>query len=217
MIASTYDEGKAFAILTRILEPLKIEQAKEFETLAQADRELQQEGLRRVRDQYKSYQRNDNLPKPEDVAYFRQKVARLEDALTPLRIIENAMPGRLALGMRRARRGRLICTYDDLSFSALLQAAHTARGSLDLELLGRSWRGQVFDAAYLEGLQDQPLIAPKVWAIIIASAGYVFGTAVERILGRAAHIERYGLIVLLVIGLGVWLYHRWKDRRSAES
>ena len=56
-----------------------------------------------------------------------------------------------------------------------------------------------------------------VWAIIIASAGYVFGTAVERILGRAAHIERYGLIVLLVIGLGVWLYHRWKDRRSAES
>src|SRR5919201_3062118 len=41
-----------------------------------------------------------------------------------------------------------------------------------------------------------------VWAIIIASAGFVFGTAVERILGRAAHIERYGLIVLLVIGVG---------------
>src|SRR5213083_1947894 len=37
-----------------------------------------------------------------------------------------------------------------------------------------------------------------VWAIIIASAGFVFGTAVERILGRAAHIERYGLIVLVV-------------------
>src|SRR5213596_466 len=29
-----------------------------------------------------------------------------------------------------------------------------------------------------------------VWAIVIASAGYVFGTAVERVLGRAAHIER---------------------------
>jgi membrane protein DedA with SNARE-associated domain len=55
-----------------------------------------------------------------------------------------------------------------------------------------------------------------VWAIIIASAGYVFGTAVERILGRAAHIERYGLIVLLVIGLGVWLYHRWKEKRENQ-
>ena len=53
------------------------------------------------------------------------------------------------------------------------------------------------------------------WAIIIASAGFVFGTAVERILGRAAHIERYGLIVLVVIGLGVWLYHRWKEKREA--
>ncbi len=81
LVASTYDESKAFAILNRILEPLKIEQAKEFETLAQADSELQQESLQRVREQYKSYQRSDSLPKPEDVAYFRQKVARLE---TPL-------------------------------------------------------------------------------------------------------------------------------------
>src|SRR5436190_16287079 len=37
-----------------------------------------------------------------------------------------------------------------------------------------------------------------VWSIIIGSAGYVFGTAVERVLGRAAHIERYGLIALVV-------------------
>lgn len=53
-----------------------------------------------------------------------------------------------------------------------------------------------------------------VWAVAIASAGYVFGTAVERILGRAAHIERYGLIVLVLIGLGVWIYHRVKEKRA---
>src|SRR5213592_5277981 len=53
-----------------------------------------------------------------------------------------------------------------------------------------------------------------IWAIIIASAGFVFGTAVERILGRAAHIERYGLIVLVAVGVGVWLYHRWKEKRQ---
>jgi membrane protein DedA with SNARE-associated domain len=56
-----------------------------------------------------------------------------------------------------------------------------------------------------------------VWAIIIAIAGFVFGTAVERVLGRAAHIERYGLIVLLAIGFGVWLYHRWKEKRTESA
>jgi len=53
-----------------------------------------------------------------------------------------------------------------------------------------------------------------VWGIIIGGAGYIFGTAVERILGRAAHIERYGLIVLVAVALGVWLYHRWKEKRA---
>jgi len=54
-----------------------------------------------------------------------------------------------------------------------------------------------------------------IWAIAIGSAGYVFGTAIERILGRAAHIERYGLIALVVIGVGVWLYHRIKEKRES--
>src|SRR6266576_2214480 len=41
-----------------------------------------------------------------------------------------------------------------------------------------------------------------VWAIIIGTAGFYFGRAVERVLGRAAHIEKYGLLVLLVLGIG---------------
>jgi membrane protein DedA with SNARE-associated domain len=53
-----------------------------------------------------------------------------------------------------------------------------------------------------------------VWAAIVASLGYVFGTAVERILGRAAHIEKYGLLVLVVVGIGLFAWHRWKDRRE---
>jgi len=53
-----------------------------------------------------------------------------------------------------------------------------------------------------------------VWAIIIGTAGFYFGRAVERVLGRAAHIEKYGLIVLLVVGIGLWAYHRWKEKRE---
>lgn len=53
-----------------------------------------------------------------------------------------------------------------------------------------------------------------VWSIVITSAGFYFGRAVERVLGRAAHIEKYGLIVIVAVALGVWLYHRWKERRG---
>ena len=60
-------------------------------------------------------------------------------------------------------------------------------------------------------------ITCAIWAVVIAGLGYVFGTAVERILGRAAHIERYGLIVLIAAGLAVWLYHRRKEKRESES
>ena len=56
-----------------------------------------------------------------------------------------------------------------------------------------------------------------VWAIIIGTAGFYFGRAVERVLGRAAHIEKYGLIVLLVVGIGVWAYHKWKEKREESD
>ena len=55
-----------------------------------------------------------------------------------------------------------------------------------------------------------------IWAAVISSAGYFFGQAVERVLGKAAHIEKWGLLVLIVVGLSVWGYHQWKDRREQE-
>jgi membrane protein DedA with SNARE-associated domain len=55
------------------------------------------------------------------------------------------------------------------------------------------------------------------WSITIALAGFYFGKAVERVLGRAAHIEKYGLIALVVVGVGIWLYHQWKERREGTG
>ena len=56
-----------------------------------------------------------------------------------------------------------------------------------------------------------------IWAAVISAAGYYFGRAVEHVLGRAAHIEKWGLIILLVGGIGIWLYHRWKEPREDED
>jgi len=56
-----------------------------------------------------------------------------------------------------------------------------------------------------------------VWAAIIGGAGYYFGRAVESVLGRAAHIEKWGLLILVVGGLAIWLYHQWKERREEQD
>jgi membrane protein DedA with SNARE-associated domain len=56
-----------------------------------------------------------------------------------------------------------------------------------------------------------------IWAVIIAAAGYYFGAAVERVLGRAAHVEKYALAVIIAVALGMWLYHQWKDRREQRG
>ena len=57
-------------------------------------------------------------------------------------------------------------------------------------------------------------VSVVAWAAVISAAGYFFGRAVESVLGRAAHIEKYGLLILVAAGVGVWLYHRWRERRS---
>jgi membrane protein DedA with SNARE-associated domain len=56
-----------------------------------------------------------------------------------------------------------------------------------------------------------------LWAGIIATLGFYFGRVVERILGRAAHVEKYGLIALVLIGAAVYGYHQWNERRQAAE
>jgi membrane protein DedA with SNARE-associated domain len=56
-----------------------------------------------------------------------------------------------------------------------------------------------------------------IWAGIIATLGFYFGRVVERVLGRAAHVEKYGLIALVVVGAAVYGYHQWRDRREAKA
>jgi len=57
-------------------------------------------------------------------------------------------------------------------------------------------------------------ISCSTWAFVIAVLGYYFGEAVDRMLGKAAHVEKYALLVLLLIGLCVWLYHKRKEKKE---
>ena len=60
-------------------------------------------------------------------------------------------------------------------------------------------------------------ISCLIWAIVIAYAGYYFGAAVERVLGKAAHVEKYALAVIIAVAIGMWLYHQWKERREQRG
>jgi membrane protein DedA with SNARE-associated domain len=60
-------------------------------------------------------------------------------------------------------------------------------------------------------------VSCALWAVVITAAGFYFGRAIESLLGRVEHIEKYGLLVIVAIAVGFWLYHRWKERRAEAS
>lgn len=57
-------------------------------------------------------------------------------------------------------------------------------------------------------------VSCALWAAVITGAGYYFGRAIEAVLGRVEHVEKYALVVIAIAALGTWLYHRWKEKRA---
>ena len=53
------------------------------------------------------------------------------------------------------------------------------------------------------------------WAAVITGLGFYFGRAIEAVLGRVEHIEKYVLLGIIGIAVGMWAYHRWKEKREA--
>ena len=60
-------------------------------------------------------------------------------------------------------------------------------------------------------------ISCAVWAVAITALGYYFGAAVEAVLGKAANVEKWALLVIVAVAVGMWLYHRQKEKRSDAS
>jgi membrane protein DedA with SNARE-associated domain len=60
-------------------------------------------------------------------------------------------------------------------------------------------------------------VSCAIWVVIIAAAGFYFGRAIESVLGRVPHIEKYTLAVIVAVAIAFWLWHRWKERREEEE
>jgi membrane protein DedA with SNARE-associated domain len=61
------------------------------------------------------------------------------------------------------------------------------------------------------------MIAAILWAVVIGYAGYLFGQALETLLGDLQSYEMLILTVLALIGVMVWGLRRWKKMRRVGS
>lgn len=60
-------------------------------------------------------------------------------------------------------------------------------------------------------------IGALVWAMIIGSAGYFFGTAFEAVLGNIKHIEAELMIAIGFTGLVVWIAHFYRNKHGKTT
>jgi len=60
-------------------------------------------------------------------------------------------------------------------------------------------------------------IGALVWAAAFGTGGYIFGRALEAILGKARHYEIYALIGIGLAGVIAWLWHFYHRRRHTPA
>src|SRR5271169_67027 len=167
LLVCTHNGAEVAAALHRILAPQKIAYLKPA-AVAEIDQECTRQALETAKAEYRHYRQSDMLPDPQHVEYYARKIARLEQNSNPLVLLENPLPGHLTLAIGKRPKSRYLAIYDDFAFAGLLDKARSARGILDIDLLTRSWHQQPFHSSQLEGVHQQPVLAPAVWAIIVA-------------------------------------------------
>lgn len=60
------------------------------------------------------------------------------------------------------------------------------------------------------------LLGALIWAPLVASAGYLFGSALELLLADVRRYEGAALLGFALLGAAVWLGYRLRERRKTE-
>lgn len=59
------------------------------------------------------------------------------------------------------------------------------------------------------------MIGASIWAVVVGSLGYLFGSAIEVVLGDIKHYELLFFGLIAGVGLGVWVHRRLSRRTSS--
>lgn len=60
-------------------------------------------------------------------------------------------------------------------------------------------------------------VGALVWAVVVGTAGYLFGHAVEAVLGEIKHFEKWLLIAVVSVVGAVWTIHFIGRRRCDKA
>lgn len=60
-------------------------------------------------------------------------------------------------------------------------------------------------------------VGAALWAVLISGAGYVFGAAVNSLIADLKSVEETVLVVILVLGIVVWLWRKWRRHTQNEA
>lgn len=55
-------------------------------------------------------------------------------------------------------------------------------------------------------------IGALAWALLIAATGWLFGAAVERLIGEIHRIEVWLFVAIAAVGIGLAVWHTWRRR-----
>lgn len=61
------------------------------------------------------------------------------------------------------------------------------------------------------------IIGAALWSVVVATAGYFCGQAMELLIEDVKHYELYVLLLFVIGGAGIWLYRSWRDKRRISS
>ena len=57
-------------------------------------------------------------------------------------------------------------------------------------------------------------IGAAIWSVVVAGGGYLFGHALGLILNDIKHYEQIVIIGVAALGLCLWLFHRYRNRKN---
>lgn len=80
-------------------------------------------------------------------------------------------------------------------------------------------------APFVIGMSGVPLwqyvvlnvIGAAIWAAAVGCGGYYFGQAAELVIGHIKHFEKWLILGVALVGIGVWSYHFYWKRRVRRN
>jgi len=60
-------------------------------------------------------------------------------------------------------------------------------------------------------------IGALVWAVVVGTGGYLFGSALEVVIGDVKRYEVEALLAIAIIGILIWTSHLYQRRKRTTS